>query len=81
MLLTYTLAVAAAALGSNNTNRTMPAGDWTYEWARFPAAWFGANWTGFENEQQLALFGKYSLVMFGWQAMQGLVKTRPAGLF
>jgi hypothetical protein len=51
--------------------RPMPRGNWSYDWSRFPAAWFGNNVSGFENEHQLEIFGKYSLIMFGWQAMQG----------
>ena len=52
-------------------HRPMPGGNWSYDWSRFPAAWFGNNVTGFENERQLESFGRYSLIMFGWQAMQG----------
>jgi hypothetical protein len=50
--------------------RPMPR-QWSYNWSRFPAAWFGNNVSGFENERQLGELGRYSLVMFGWQAMQG----------
>ena len=33
-------------------------------------AWFGANETGFENEEQLStVFQNYSMVVFGWQAL------------
>ena len=49
----------------------LPRGNWTYDWARFPAAWFGTNWTGWETEEQMQKFGKYTLFMLGWQAMQG----------
>eukprot|EP00729_Bicosta_minor_P018500 gene18500-9830_t len=33
------------------------------------AAWFGANNTNFESEQELEAIGKYSLAIFGWQAL------------
>lgn len=49
-------------------NRTKPG--WNYDWDIFPAFWFGANASGFENAEQLQLIGKYSLVLFGWQHMQ-----------
>ena len=51
--------------------RRMPQGQWDYDWARFPAAWFGNNVSGWENERQMQILGRYRLVMFGWQAMQG----------
>ena len=38
-----------------------------YDWTRFPAAWFGANATSFENETQLEEIGRYSMAIFGWQ--------------
>lgn len=50
------------------TNRTTPP--WQYNMSRFPAGWFGANQSGFENPKQLELMGKFSIVMFGWQHMQ-----------
>ena len=40
-----------------------------YNWSRFPAAWFGANATSFESEAQLDEIGRYSLAIFGWQAL------------
>ena len=40
-----------------------------YDWGRFPAAWFGANATDFENTTQLDAIGRYSLAIFGWQAL------------
>ena len=56
--------IAAARL------RPMPS-NWSYECcSRFPVAWFGNNVSGYENERQRESFGKYSLIMFGWQAMQ-----------
>ena len=51
-----------------SVNRTTPG--WNYNWEIFPAFWFGANASGFENAEQLQLIGKYSLVLFGWQHMQ-----------
>ena len=50
------------------TNRTPPA--WRYDWERFPAIWFGANLTGFENDAQLRLLANFSLILLGWQAEQ-----------
>lgn len=38
-----------------------------YDWYKFPAAWFGANATNFENETQLEFIGQFSLAIFGWQ--------------
>ena len=38
-----------------------------YDWSRFPAAWFGANATSFENATQLDAIGRYSMAVFGWQ--------------
>ena len=49
-------------------NRSAPS--WDYDWGRFPAFWFGANASGFENPAQMELLGNYSLVLFGWQHMQ-----------
>ena len=43
---------------------------WNYNWSRFPAAWYGANQTGFENADQIEFIGKHSFVFFGWQHMQ-----------
>jgi len=40
---------------------------WPYDWNKFPAAWFGANATNFENATQLEAISKYSLAIFGWQ--------------
>jgi len=61
-----------ARSSSTAAARPMPRGNWSYECcSRFPAAWFGNNVSGYENERQLESFGEYSLVMFDWQAMQG----------
>jgi hypothetical protein len=40
-----------------------------YDWTRFPAAWFGANDTNWETAAGLDEIGKYSLAIFGWQAL------------
>ena len=37
------------------------------DWTRFPAAWFGANATHFEDGAQIQSIGRYSLAIFGWQ--------------
>ena len=39
----------------------------SYDWGKFPAAWFGANATDFENATQLDEISKYSMAIFGWQ--------------
>ena len=62
---TFTMAVSAVAA---TVVRTPPK--WEYSWDRFPAIWFGANLTGFENASQMALLGRFSMVIFGWQHMQ-----------
>ena len=59
---------ACAVSPPKHVNRTTPV--WAYDWDKFPAFWFGANASGFENSAQLKLIGKYSLVLFGWQHMQ-----------
>ena len=52
-----------------------PLPGWPYEVPKGQSgtagiAWFGANETGFENEQQLTtVFRNYSMVVFGWQAL------------
>jgi len=33
-----------------------------------PIGWFGANASGFENQEQLKEITKYDMVIFGWQA-------------
>ena len=40
-----------------------------YNWSRFPAAWFGANATSFESDAAMDEIGRYSLAIFGWQAL------------
>ena len=40
---------------------------WPYDWSRFPAAWFGANGTHWEDDSQLHAIGRYSLAVLGWQ--------------
>ena len=47
-----------------------PLPRWPYNESRFPAAWFGAQPLRFENATEVAALGKYSLVLFGWQALQ-----------
>ena len=44
---------------------------WTYDWERFPAAWFGANATHWESPSQIAAIGKYALAILGWQHLAG----------
>jgi hypothetical protein len=39
---------------------------WTYDWGRFPAAWFGANGTDWEA---VGALDNYSLAVLGWQHM------------
>ena len=41
----------------------------TYDWSRFPAAWFGGNATDWESPEQIAAIGKYSLAILGWQML------------
>ena len=50
------------------TRRKAPP--WPYNWSKFPAVWFGANWSGYENPSQMDLLGNFSMVLFGWQHMQ-----------
>ena len=38
-----------------------------YNWTRFPSAWFGANKTQWESDEQLAEIGRYSMAVLGWQ--------------
>ena len=38
-----------------------------YNWSKFPAAWFAANATDWEDEAQLDEIGKYSMAILGWQ--------------
>jgi len=40
-----------------------------YNWSRFPAAWFGANSTNWESDEELQAIGKYSMAIFGWQTL------------
>lgn len=49
--------------------RPLPPWQFTKPRGGFPGiAWFGANVSGFENQQQLETLGNYSMVVFGWQA-------------
>lgn len=43
----------------------------TYDWSRFPAAWFGANATHWESPEQIAEIGRYALAILGWQHLAG----------
>lgn len=43
---------------------------WPYDWARFPAFWFGADPNHLENMSQLTAISRYSLALFGWQHLQ-----------
>ena len=38
-----------------------------YNWSKFPAAWFAANATNWEDPAQIAAIGKYSMAILGWQ--------------
>ena len=38
-----------------------------YDWSRFPVAWFGANATHWESDEQLSFIGRHALAIFGWQ--------------
>ena len=40
-----------------------------YNWSQFPAAWFGANDTHWESAESIDEIGKYSMAVFGWQAL------------
>jgi len=60
------MAGQASAATSTATQSPYPI---PYNWSKFPAAWFGANNTNFESEQELEAIGKYSLAIFGWQAL------------
>ena len=42
---------------------------YAYNWNKFPAAWFGANATDWENATQIDAIGQYSLAIFGWQTL------------
>ena len=44
----------------------------SYDWSRFPAAWFGANATHWESPSQIAAIGKYAMAILGWQHLAGL---------
>ena len=65
------LASSASPVASASVSSSSPTGSllssWPYSWSKFPAAWFGANATNFENETQLDFIAKYSLAIFGWQ--------------
>lgn len=60
---TVALAVAAV-VRSAAAGRPQPS--WKYSYDSFPAAWFGANSTGWETESQLEQLGRYHLVAFGF---------------
>ena len=55
-----------AALLLPLTQATLP---FPYNWSKFPAAWFGANDTHWESAAQIDELGKYSMAIFGWQAL------------
>jgi len=58
------MALIAASAASTPSPPPWP---WAYNWSRFPAAWFGANATQWEDASQIAAIGRYSLAILGWQ--------------
>ena len=64
----WILPAPAAAAQEHAQSRPLPG--WPYNESRFPAAWFGAQPLRFENATEVAALGRYSLVLFGWQALQ-----------
>ena len=56
----YTLVAALEAGGAD-------AWPFPYNTSKFPVAWFGANATMWESEEQIEEIGKYSMAILGWQ--------------
>lgn len=54
----------SAVLIAGSVSASFP---FAYDWSKFPAAWFGANATGFESAASLDFIGRYSMAIFGWQ--------------
>ena len=57
---------AAAACAAAPAAAVRPLPPWEYDWNSFPAAWFGANSTGWETEAQLEQLGRYQMAAFGF---------------
>lgn len=53
--------------GSLQLSKSSPQWPFPYNWSKFPAAWFGANATNWESDEQIEAIGKYSMAIFGWQ--------------
>jgi hypothetical protein len=58
--------LAAAACAAAPAAAVRPLPPWEYDWNSFPAAWFGANSTGWETEAQLEQLGRYQMAAFGF---------------
>ena len=59
-------AAALAAAAAELAAAARPQPPWEYSYDSFPAAWFGANSTGWETEAQLEQLGRYHMVAFGF---------------
>ena len=52
------MAVSAAPAAAPPAANPFP---FPYNWSKFPAAWFAANATNWEDQAQIAAIGKYSM--------------------
>ena len=61
------MAVPAASAAPAAAPPAANAFPFPYNWSKFPAAWFAANATNWEDPAQIAAIGKYSMAILGWQ--------------
>merc|ERR1712166_436259 len=70
LLLALAPSMAASAIVTPTSSPPSPTAGgfpFAYNWSKFPAAWFAANATNWEDQAQLAEIGKYSMAILGWQ--------------
>eukprot|EP01048_Picozoa_sp_COSAG05_P004453 COSAG05_NODE_240_length_13119_cov_122.275806_2_plen_346_part_00 len=61
------LAAPASAVPVTAAQTSGPTFPFPYNWSKFPTAWFAANATNWEDDEQIELIGKYSMAILGWQ--------------